>query len=329
MTAYGAGEDTTIAGQGAGTLMAAQRPRSRRSPFRSRRGHLSLGRQLALQTLTILILFTVLFPIIWVVALSLDPLNRSRPEGLNLIPQGATLDAYRQVLAQPTNNPISFFELALNSFKIAFGTAFISVLIGVSAAYAFARFKFRGREILMLSILAVLMLPAVATLAPLFVLLNKVQVDLPVLGAFNLRASLLGVGLAILSGLLPFAIWNLKGYLDTIPRELEEAAWVDGATTNQTFVKIILPLATPALAVTAFLGFIGGWTEFYFSWMFLINPKDQTLAMSLYAMQGQFASTPWSQFSAFAILFAIPPAIVYFFAQKYITSGLAVGGVKG
>jgi arabinogalactan oligomer/maltooligosaccharide transport system permease protein len=329
MTAYGAGEDTTIAGQGAGTLMAAQRPRSRRSPFRSRRGHLSLGRQLALQTLTILILFTVLFPIIWVVALSLDPLNRSRPEGLNLIPQGATLDAYRQVLAQPTNNPISFFELALNSFKIAFGTAFISVLIGVSAAYAFARFKFRGREILMLSILAVLMLPAVATLAPLFVLLNKVQVDLPVLGAFNLRASLLGVGLAILSGLLPFAIWNLKGYLDTIPRELEEAAWVDGATTNQTFVKIILPLATPALAVTAFLGFIGGWTEFYFSWMFLVNPKDQTLAMSLYAMQGQFASTAWSQFSAFAIMFAIPPAIIYFFAQRYITSGLAVGGVKG
>jgi arabinogalactan oligomer / maltooligosaccharide transport system permease protein len=329
MTAYGAGEDTTIAGQGAGTLMAAHPPRSRRSPFRSRRGHLSLGRQLALQALTVLILFTVLFPIVWVIALSLDPLNRSRPDGLNLIPQGATLDAYRQVLAQPTNNPISFMDLALNSLKIAIGTSFISVLIGVSAAYAFARFKFRGREILMLAILAVLMLPAVATLAPLFVLLNRVQIDLPALGAFNLRASLLGVGLAILSGLLPFAIWNLKGYLDTIPRELEEAAWVDGATTNQTFVKIILPLAMPALAVTAFLGFIGGWTEFYFSWMFLVNPADQTLAMALYAMQGQFSSTAWSQFSAFAIMFAIPPAVIYFFAQRYITSGLAVGGVKG
>jgi len=329
MTAYGAGEDTTIASQGAGTLVPAQRRRSRRSPFRSSRDHLSLGRQLALQAVTILILFTVLFPIVWVVALSLDPLNRSRPEGLNLIPQGATLEAYAQVIAQPTNNPISFLDLALNSLKIALGTSVISVLIGVSAAYAFARFKFRGREVLMLAILAVLMLPAVATLAPLFVLLNKVQVDLPALGHFNLRASLLGVGLAILSGLLPFAIWNLKGYLDTIPRELEEAAWVDGATTNQTFFRIILPLAMPALAVTGFLGFIGGWTEFYFSWMFLINPQDQTLAMSLYAMQGQFASTPWSQFSAFAIMFAIPPAIIYFFAQRYITSGLAVGGVKG
>ena len=333
MTAYGAGEDTTIAGMGAGTLQPATqtpRRRSRRpSLFKSRRGELSLSRQLGLQVLIILILFTVMFPVLWVVSLSLDPLNRSRPDGLNLIPQNATLEAYRQVIAQPTNNPISFWELALNSLKIAVSTSIISVLIGVLAAYSFARFKFRGREFLMLAILGVLMLPAVATLTPLFVLLNKVQVDLPIIGAFNLRASLMGVGLAILSGLLPFAIWNLKGYLDTIPRELEEAAWVDGANTNQTFVKIILPLAMPALAVTGFLGFIGGWTEFYFSWMFLINPQDQTLAMSLYAMQGQFASTPWSQFSAFAILFAIPPAVVYFFAQKYITSGLAVGGVKG
>lgn len=332
MTAYGAGEDTTVGlgGMGAGTMRPQPRSRyTRPSLFRSKRGELSLARQLGLQALTLLILFTVMFPVLWVFSLSLDPLNRSRPDGLSLIPTGATLEAYAQVIAQPTNNPISFAELAINSLKIAVGTSVISVLIGVSAAYAFARFKFTGREFLMLAILGVLMLPAVATLTPLFVLLNRVQVELPLLGDFNLRDSLLGVGLAILSGLLPFAIWNLKGYLDTIPRELEEAAWVDGASTNQTFVRIILPLALPALAVTGFLGFIGGWTEFYFSWMFLTSPEDQTLAMSLYAMQGSFASTPWSQFSAFAIMFAIPPAIVYFFAQRYITSGLAVGGVKG
>jgi arabinogalactan oligomer / maltooligosaccharide transport system permease protein len=296
---------------------------------KSRRDQPSILRQLALQVVTIVVLLTVLFPIVWVVAISLDPLNRSRPEGLSLIPSNATLEAYGQVLAQPTNNPISFIELAANSLKIALGTSIISVMIGVSAAYAFARFKFRGREILMLAILGVLMLPPVATLTPLFVMLNQVQLDLPIIGAFNLRNSLLGVGLAIISGLLPFAIWNLKGYLDTIPRDLEEAAWVDGASFNQTFLRIILPLALPALAVTGFLGFVSGWTEFYFSWMFLNQVEDQTLAMALYAMQGQFASTPWSQFSAFAILFAIPPAFVYFFAQRFITSGLAVGGVKG
>jgi arabinogalactan oligomer/maltooligosaccharide transport system permease protein len=312
------------------SLVVASRAARRRPSFRrSRRDQPSLLRQALLQAVTILVLLTVLFPILWVIAISLDPLNRSRPEGLSLIPSNATLEAYGQVIAQPTNNPISFLELAGNSLKIAIGTSLISVVIGVSAAYAFARFKFRGREVLMLSILGVLMLPPVATLTPLFVMLNQVQVDLPLLGAFNLRASLLGVGLAIISGLLPFAIWNLKGYLDTIPRDLEEAAWVDGAGPNQTFIRIILPLALPALAVTAFLGFVSGWTEFYFSWMFLIKVEDQTLAMALYAMQGQFASTPWSQFSAFAILFAIPPAVVYFIAQRYITSGLAVGGVKG
>jgi arabinogalactan oligomer/maltooligosaccharide transport system permease protein len=309
-------------------LAPAQTP-GRFSLTRSRRDQPSLLKQALLQAVTILVLLTVLFPIVWVIAISLDPLNRSRPEGLSLIPSNATLEAYGQVIAQPTNNPISFLGLALNSLKIALGTSIISVAIGVSAAYAFARFKFRGREVLMLAILGVLMLPPVATLTPLFVMLNQVQLDLPLLGAFNLRNSLLGVGLALISGALPFAVWNLKGYLDTIPRDLEEAAWVDGASYNQTFVRIILPLALPALAVTGFLGFVAGWTEFYFSWMFLNKVEDQTLAMALYAMQGQFASTPWSQFSAFAILFAIPPAVVYFFAQRYITSGLAVGGVKG
>lgn len=312
----------------ASALAVVDRP-PRRSPFRGGRGRLSLQRQLVLQVGSLLLLATVLFPVVWVFSLSLDPLNRSRPEGLSLIPSNATLDAYGQVIAQPTNNPISFGELAFNSIKIALGASLVSVMIGVLAAYAFSRLRFSGRQVLMLVILGVLMLPPVATLTPLFVMLNKIQLELPVLGAFNLRNSLLGVGLAIISGLLPFAIWNLKGYLDTIPKDLEEAAAVDGASTNQTFFRIILPLAMPALAVTAFLGFVSGWTEFYFSWMFLNKASDQTLAMALYSMQGQFTNTPWSVFSAFAILFAIPPAVVYFFAQKYITSGLAIGAVKG
>jgi arabinogalactan oligomer / maltooligosaccharide transport system permease protein len=307
--------------------IAARRPLA--GVNRRRFGGPSISRQAVLQALCLVVLFTVMFPVLWVVSLSLDPLNRSRPQGLNLIPSGATLDAYIAALQQPTNNPISFLGLTLNSIKIAVGTSVVSVAIGVTAAYAFSRLRFRGREVLMLAVLGVLMLPAVATLAPLFVLLNQISVDLPLLGEFNLRNSLLGVGMAMVSGLLPFAIWNLKGYLDTIPRDLEEAAAVDGASLNQTFFRVILPLAVPALAVTGFLGFIAGWTEFYFSWMFLNKTEDQTLAMALYAMQGQFASTPWSLFSAFAIMFAIPPAVVYLFAQKYITSGLAIGAVKG
>jgi arabinogalactan oligomer/maltooligosaccharide transport system permease protein len=314
----------------AATAQAQARDRARSRRISGGRDKPSLVKQLILQAICLGILFTVMFPVMWILSMALDPRNLSRPDGLNLIPPGASLEAFRQVIAQPTVNPVTFVELALNSLKIAAGTSLASVMIGVLAAYVLSRFDFRGRQVLMIAILGVLMLPAVATLAPLFITLNQVRFDLPVLGEFNLRNSLLGVMIAITSGLLPFAIWNLKGYMDTIPRELEEAAAVDGATKNQTFFRVILPLATPALAVTAFLGFLSGWTEFYFSWQFLENPKDFTLAMALYNLVGQYArTTPWSQFAAFAILTALPVSVVYFIFQRYIVSGLAIGGVKG
>ena len=291
---------------------------------RRSKGSLSLGRQIGLQLLCLAIAATVLFPILWIVSMSLDTTN-SRPTGLNLIPQNPSLDAYRTVIAQPTQNPVSFVTLALNSLLIAFIIAALSVTIGILAAYAFSRMRFRGREFLMIAILAVLMLPAIATIAPLFVMLNKVTI-----GTFNLRNSLFGVALAVLAGQLPFAIWNMKGYLDTIPKELEEAATVDGASRLQSFLRIILPLSTPVIAVTAFFGFIAGWTEFYFSWTFLTNPDSFTLAMALNGMVGQYAgSTPWSSFAAFSILVALPVSVVYLVLQRYIISGLTVGGVKG
>jgi arabinogalactan oligomer/maltooligosaccharide transport system permease protein len=272
----------------------------------------------------------VLFPLIWIFSISIDPRGLFRPDGLNLIPPGATLASYEKVIAHPTSNPISFLELAFNSFKIAVFTSAIAVGLGITAAYAFSRLKFRGRETLMIVILGVLMLPAVATLIPLYVFLNQVHVDAFGL-SFNLRASLVGVILAICSAQLPFAIWNLKGYLDTIPRDLEEAAFVDGASQNQTFRRIILPLATPAIAVTGFLGFLGGWTEYLTVYYFIGgNLNDWTLSIALNSMVGQFSrNTPWSEFAAFAILFALPVSVVFFFFQRYLVGGLAVGGVKG
>jgi arabinogalactan oligomer/maltooligosaccharide transport system permease protein len=304
--------------------VAMAAPVTRAGTRTKQKGDLSLGRHILLQLLCLLIALTVIFPILWIFSMSLDTTN-VRPTGLDLIPNHPTLDAYRTVIAQPTQNPVSFLQLALNSLFLAAVIAFFSVSIGVLAAYSFSRMNFRGREFLMIAILAVLMLPAIATLAPLFVMLNKVQ-----FGGFNLRNSLIGVALAVLAGQLPFAIWNMKGYLDTIPRELEEAATVDGAGKIQTFIQIILPLSTPVIAVTAFFGFIAGWTEFYFSWSFLTNPDNFTLAMALNGMVGQYAgSTPWSSFAAFSLLVALPVSVVYMFLQRYIISGLTIGGVKG
>jgi arabinogalactan oligomer/maltooligosaccharide transport system permease protein len=290
---------------------------------------LPLGRQLLLQAVLLLITFTVLFPIVWILSMSLDPRNLSRPDSLNLIPPGASLDAYAKVIAQPTSNPISFVELALNSLKIAIGSSVIAVALGITAAYAFSRLRFRGREALMIAVLGVLMLPSVATIIPLYIFLNQFQINLGDV-SFNLRNSLIGVTLAVISAQLPFAIWNLKGYLDTIPRDLEEAAAVDGATQNQIFRKVVLPLAIPAIAVTGFLGFLGGWTEYLTVALFISEVSDWTLSLALNSMVGQFArTTNWSQFAAFAILFALPVSVVFFIFQRYLVGGLAVGGVKG
>lgn len=287
-------------------------------------GKLPLRKQFVLQAILLMITFTVLFPIMWIVSMSLDPRNIVRPTELTLIPPGASLDAYRAVMDQPTANPVSFTRLAFNSLALTCGVAFFALLFSVTAAYTFSRKDFPGRRFLMIAVLTVLMVPAIATIAPLFVLLNSVSI-----GGFNLRNSLPGVGLAVMAGALPFAIWNLKGYLDTIPKDLEEAAIIDGASPNQVFIRIILPLAVPALAVTFFLVFMSGWTEFAISWQFLSKPQNFTLAMSLWNMTGQYAGgVPWSHFAAMSVLIALPVAIIYLALQKYIVGGLTIGGVK-
>jgi arabinogalactan oligomer/maltooligosaccharide transport system permease protein len=292
---------------------------------------MSLLSQLISQLILLLIAASVIYPMIWVVSMSFDPRDISRPTELRLNPfaGGFSVKAYQEVMKQPTANPVSLGQLMFNSFRLATFTGIASVVVGVFASYAFSRLRFKGRQVLMIAVLTVLMLPSIATLPALFVLLNKVQIDVGG-SVFNLRNSLVGVGLAVLSGSLPFAIWNMKGYLDTIPRELEEAALIDGCTPNSAFFRVTLPLSTPVLAVTFFLGFMSTWTEFATSWLFLTDPKDFTLMMALYNMIGQYSdSTPWSRFAAMSIMIALPVTIVYLFVQRYFVGGLAIGGVKG
>lgn len=306
---------------------------------------LPLWRQILLQALTLLIAFQVLFPIMYIVTLSLSS-QTMRPSSLQLIPREISLVAYQQVLDRPTANPVTFLELLRNSFLLSFGVGAVALMVAVTAAYAFSRFKFKLRQVLMVMVFIPLLMPAVGLSTPLFLLMNSFRIAECASGViavnpfttcdttgrllFNLRDSLLGVGIAMISGALPFAVWNLKGYIDTIPRELEEAAAIDGASPNQVFTLIVLPLAIPQLAVTFFLGFIGHWQEFALPWLFLTQPGDYTLSMTLYNMVGQYANAiPWNRFSAFAVIVALPVAITYIVLQKYITSGLTTGAVKG
>lgn len=308
---------------------------------------LPLWKQLLLQLLTLAIAFEVLFPILYIITLSFSS-KSTRPSSLQLIPTELSLIAYQQVLDKPTANPVTFPVLLKNSFILSVGVGLIALLVAVTAAYAFSRFQFKLRQVLMVLVFIPLLMPAVGLSTPLYLLMNSVRVTdcgqgvtaiAPFMNCaagatgklvFNLRDSLLGVGIAMISGALPFAVWNLKGYLDTIPHELEEAAAIDGANANQVFFQIVLPLAVPQLAVTFFLGFIGHWQEFALPWLFLTKPENYTLSMTLYNMTGQYANAiPWNRFAAFAVIVAAPVAVIYIALQKYITSGLTAGGVKG
>jgi arabinogalactan oligomer/maltooligosaccharide transport system permease protein len=289
--------------------------------------------QIGLQVFLLSVTAVVLFPIIWMISIAIDPRNIDKPLDLTLIPPGANFDSFKEILTQPftqlCRNPadpstcMTFLKLLGNSLLVAFGTSLFSVILGASAAYAFSRFKFIGREVGLLGFIALLMLPATATIAPLYVLLTQIKI-----GGEPLRSTLVGLAVAYTSGALPFAIWNLKGYFDTVPKELEEAALIDGATVAGAFIRVILPLSVPALAVTVLLGFMTGWTEFVMAWLFLESPERFTLAMALRSMQGQF-TTPWSTFFALALVMSIPPVLLFFALQRYIVSGLTVGGVKG
>ncbi len=305
---------------------------------------LPLWRQILLQLMAFSILATVMFPIMYIITLSFSS-RTTRPSALELFPKEISFTAYLQVLDKPTANPVTFIELLRNSFLLSVGVGIIALLVAVTAAYAFSRFNFKLRQVLMVLVFIPLLMPAIGLAAPLYLLMNNFRIMdcggsiaiLPIMKCleggrliFNLRDSLYGVGIALIAGALPFAVWNLKGYLDTIPKELEEAAAIDGADANQVFFQIILPLAAPQLAVTFFLGFIGHWQEFALPWLFLSQPGDYTLAMTLYNMTGQYAnSIPWNRFAAMAMIVALPVAITYIALQKQIVGGLTSGSVKG
>jgi len=290
-------------------------------------------KQIGLQIFLLLITASVLFPILWIFSMALDSRNIDKPLELTLIPPGASLAAFKRVLFEPfsqlcknpqdTSTCMFFGKLLANSLLVALGTSVFAVVLGSSAAYAFSRFKFIGRQAGMLGFIVLLMLPSTATLAPLYVLLSLVKI-----GGEPLRATLIGLMIAYASGTLPFAIWNLKGYFDTIPKELEEAALIDGCNVTSAFTRVILPLSLPAMAITILFSFMTGWTEFILAWTFLEDPARFTLAMALRSMQGEY-TTPWSDFSAMSILMSIPIILIFYAFQRYIVSGLTLGGVKG
>lgn len=211
-----------------------------------------------------------------------------------------------------------FWKQLLNSVIVAIITTFLGLLLACTAAYAFSRFRFPGRQTGLMSFLVSQMFPGTLMMIPLYILMSKL----------GLLDNLLGLSLVYSTTAIPFCVWMLKGYFDTIPREIEEAALIDGASRTLIFWKIMLPLARPAIAVTALFSFMTAWNEFILAATFMNQETSYTLPVMLYKFVGQH-DTDWGHFAAGAILVSLPIIFLFFALQKNLVSGLTAGGVKG
>ena len=259
-----------------------------------------------------LLVLSALFPFYWAAVASLTPEARlfERP---SLIPTEAVSDHYRALFDER-----DFWVPIRNSLLVAGTTTLLCVPVGAVCAYALARLQFRGKSAILAFILAVTMFPQISIVSPLYLLLRS-------LGLINTYP---GLVLPYLTFAMPLTVWLLVGFFRQLPRSLEEAALMDGASRLRTLWEIVLPLAWPGLATTAIITFIYCWNEFLFALSFTLGPERQTVPVAIALFRGQY-QVPWGQILAAAVLATAPVAILVLLFQRRIVSGLTAGAVKG
>jgi arabinogalactan oligomer/maltooligosaccharide transport system permease protein len=260
----------------------------------------------------------VLYPVLWVVRMALTA-SQSFATGFSPIPANPSLQNFRDVVGNTDLDGTWVFGHQLaNSLIISGTTAIVGVGLATTAAYAFSRFTFPGQRLGFLSLLVTQMFPGTMMMIPLYILLDITQL-------LDTRTGLI---LVYATTSIPFSTYMLKGYFDTIPRELEEAARMDGASALRTFFSIILPLARPAIAITGLFSFMTAWNEFILAAKFMSAETSYTLPVVLQGYVGSM-STAWGHFAAGAILVSVPVMGLFFFLQKQLVEGLTSGSVKG
>ncbi|MCZ7555219.1 MAG: sugar ABC transporter permease [Bacteroidia bacterium] len=261
------------------------------------------------------LLFTAIaiYPIVQVLSISLRPQATLLSGSLAIIPEDATWDNY---IALFTDRP--FLTWVWNSFFVTMVVVLTGVALASTAGYAFSRYRFPGRRAGMLGLLITQMFPATMLLLPLYIMLAKL----------NLINNFLGLIVMYSSTALPFCIWQMKGYYDTIPVSLEEAARIDGLGRFGAFYRVILPLATPALVITALFSFMAAWTEYVVAAQVLYYEDMFTLPIGLKMFQSNM-STEWGLYAAGALVVSIPAIILYLILSRWLVSGLTLGSVKG
>ena len=240
----------------------------------------------------------------------------------SFIPTEISFKNYNVLFNDPT---IPYLRWVKNSLIIAGSVAVLSVMIGTASAFAFSRLKFKGRKTGIQVLLLVQMFPAILAISAVYVIMERVYKFAPAIGLGTQP----GLLLVYLGGAMGVNIWLLKGFVDSIPAELDEAAKIDGASAVQTFWLIFVPLSSPVLAVVALLSFIGTFNEFILARLFLVDMENRTVAVGLQQFIGGQYSQNWGPFAAGSILASIPIVIIFLSLQKYIVSGLTAGSVKG
>lgn len=262
----------------------------------------------------IIICFLTLVPILYAFSVSLNANNSLLSADFSFIPKQLTLENYKAVF---TEEPILLW--LKNSLILAVVTLVLSLGTGVPAAYVFSRKNFPGRKLILRILILLYAFPSLLSMTALYKLLSP-------MGLINTK---IGLIIVYTGTEAVFALWNMKGYFDTIPVEIEEAATIDGASSLQIVTRIVLPLAKPTIAVTAMMILIYVWNEYIFTINFMTGADTYTLAGGLYSLQATEMSGSWPVFAAASIVVSIPILIVFFALQKNMTTGLTSGGVKG
>jgi len=273
----------------------------------------------------LLLLLFALFPIVWVISASFNPTGSMTSQ--TLIPQNVTsidqlFTNYRSLFENPQ---VPFWRWMGNSLIVAGISSACVVLVASLSAYAFSRFRFRFRRNLLLSIFLVQVFPNVLALVSLYLMVLQVGKYIPALGVDTYG----GLIIIYIGGGMALNIWLMKGFFDTVPRDIDESAMVDGATSSQIYWQLIFPLVRPILAVVALMSFVGAFNDFLLARVLLTDRQNWTLMVGLYSFVEAKFSDDWGVFAAGALIAALPVVILYMFLQRYIVSGLTAGAVKG
>ncbi len=268
-----------------------------------------------LSILSILLLCVLLFPLFWILMTSLKTEQEIFRIPPTIIPEKLNLASYA---AQVETGDFNMFQSFANSFIISIGATIISVILAVPASYGIAKYRFRGRKVMLLGFLVTQMLPVAVLLTPMFILFRGMHLY-NTAGAAILADATIGI---------PFSILILKNYFASIPKDLEEAAYIDGCNRFSAFIRVLIPIAKPGVMVCAIFSFLYAWGDLAYGMTFIIDQQKRPITAGIFNFMGQYG-TKWSYLTAFAVVTIIPVALIFIFMQKYIISGMTSGAVKG